>query len=231
MDPTDSEERVPEQEPGSTMAEHEPAAYFPWPPRPGESTLSALVRTWRLSTFEPAYFFRMLPVPGPIGPAVIYFLIIGVPSAGLILFWQMLGRLAYLRMGLDLSANDAAPGVWLPIIQFLLSPLFLLLGLGISFVIHHLFLLLFGGARRGAGTTLRVLAYSYSPALFAIVPYLGVMVGWIWTLVLAIIGLREAHRTDGWRAASAILVPIALLITMGIIIAVTLGILATFLAL
>lgn len=229
MDPTEPEERLPEREPGSAMAE--PEETFPWPPRSGESIFSALVQTWHLSTFESARFFRSLPVPGPIGPALIYFLIIGIPAAGLSLFWQMLGRLAFTSIGLSDSGAAAKPSGWLPVIQFLSSPLWLLVGIGFSFVIHHLFLLLFGGARRGAGTTLRVLAYSYSPALFAIVPVLGTMVGWIWTLVLAIIGLREAHRTDTWRAACAILVPIALLFTLGIFIAITIGVLAAFLTL
>jgi hypothetical protein len=117
----------------------------------------------------------------------------------------------------------------MPVIQFLLSPLFLLVSLGISFVVQHLILLLVGGARRGPGTTLRALSFSYSPALFAIVPIVGALVGGIWTIVLAIIGLREGHQTDGWRAATAVLLPVVALLFLITIAVIFIGVAATFL--
>jgi predicted exporter len=42
------------------------------------------------------------------------------------------------------------------------------------------------------------------------VPFVGSFVALIWLLVLAIIGLAAAHRTDTWRTALAVLVPMVL---------------------
>ena len=62
--------------------------------------------------------------------------------------------------------------------------------------------------QRGIATTVRVFAYAYSPALLAMVPRLGAFAGFVWMVVLAVIGLREAHRTSTGRALTAVLVPI-----------------------
>jgi hypothetical protein len=170
-----------------------------------------------------------MPVPAPIGPAVLYFLIIGIVAVGLSLFWQMLFQAIFASAGLVEATEPSAIDAWMPVIQFLLSPLFLLISLGISFVVQHLILLLVGGARRGPGTTLRALSFSYSPALFAIVPIVGALVGGIWTIVLAIIGLREGHQTDGWRAATAVLLPVVALLFLITIAVIFIGVAATFL--
>lgn len=203
-----------------------------WPPRSGHSALTALVRTWQSSIFQPTTFFRSLPIPHPLGPAILYFLLIGIPAVGVTLFWRTLFTMIIGALGL--ATSEVAPagmGGWWPVLQFLLSPLFLLLGLGISFLTTHLLLVILGGARRGAGMTLRVLCFSYGPALFAIVPFIGSLVGGIWTIVLAIIGLREGHQTDGWRAATAVLLPLLAILLLGIAAAVVIGVLASYLAL
>jgi hypothetical protein len=74
-------------------------------------------------------------------------------------------------------------------------------------LVVHAMLWLTGGARRPLKTTTRVLCFCYGPQLFVIVPVLGSLVGSLWMLWLAIVGLREAHETDGWRAAVAVLIP------------------------
>ncbi len=203
--------------------------WFPWPPRAGRSPLDALLRTWKLSVFQPTRFFRAMPVPAPIGPAVLYYLIVGIPALGISLFWQMLFETIYTTAGSGSAPRESTLGTWLPLLQFLLSPIFLLLGLGISFVIHHATLAILGGARRGPGTTLRTLCFAYSPVIFAAVPFIGAAVGGVWMIVLAIIGLRETHQTDGWRAATAILLPVAVIIFLGIVAAVLVGVLAAYL--
>lgn len=222
---------TPEHEPETGSSEPGTAADFPWPPRDGESAIAAFFRTWQRSTFDPTRFFRALPVPGRVPPDLIYFLIVSVVVAGINLFWQSLANTLLYVLGLDASGAEAAPEFMMPLIQFLLTPLFAVIGLVIGAGVHHLFLLIFGGARRGFQTTMRVVAFTASPAIFAIIPIFGGLIGAVWAIVLAIIGLREAHRTDGWRAALAVLVPIAILFVLGLIAAVTLGFLAARMAL
>ncbi|HEX7049283.1 MAG TPA: YIP1 family protein [Longimicrobiales bacterium] len=200
------------------------AAYtFPWPPPAEESPLTAFFRTWRDSLFSPARFFRAMPEAGSGGAALLYFLIIGVIAAAFGLFWQMLFRMALgaaPRMLPQLAALGAQSEPWSPLIGFLLSPLFLLIEIGIAFVVIHVLLYILGGARRGAGTTFRVLCFAYGPMVFTLIPGLGGFAGGIWMLVLAIIGLREAHRTDAWRAAVAVLVPVALALMLVVVMAI-----------
>jgi hypothetical protein len=190
-----------------------------WPHRPEGSALESFFQTWRQSVFQPKMFFRELPVPRPVGPAVLYYLLVGIPAIGITLFWRALFTMAMSALGIAAPEELASEfGGWMPVLYFLFSPVVLLLGLGISFTVTHLLLLILGGARRGAGTTMRVLCFAYGPALFAVVPFIGSFVGGVWSVILAIIGLCEGHRTDGWRAAVAILLPIVAAFFLTIVI-------------
>lgn len=199
---------------------------FPWPPARGESAAGALIRCWVESVFRPRQFFRSMPVPGPIGPAFLYYLIVGVVAAAINLYWSSVARVVFGTI----SGQTLGLEAWSPLLNFLFAPIGLVLGISIAFVVIHLMLLILGGARQGAGTTFRVLCYSYGPTLFSIVPVLGGLVGSIWLIVLCIIGLREAHRTDGWRVGLAIVLPVVLLI-VGLTFLVVLVVAAIFAAL
>lgn len=197
-----------------------PDSSFPWPPPADESPLVALFRTWRESVFDPSRFFRAMPTTGSILPALLYYLIVGVVVAGFSLYWTTVFRALGLSPG---AAAASALDAWSPLLGFLFAPLFLILGLVITFAFVHVSLWLLRGANRGAGTTFRVLCYAYGPYIFAVVPLLGAPVAFVWTIVIAVIGLREAHRTDGWRAGLAILLPFILLfalIVFGVVMAV-----------
>lgn len=209
------------------------AATFPWPPTDPGSTIGAFFRTWRASVFEPRAFFRSLPVQGQTGPALVYYAILGMAVATLEFFWQITFALA-----IDAAAQVLGVVEWLglrvdavsPVVAFLLAPFMLAVTLVMTFAIVHVLLWLLGGARHGPATTLRVLCYAYSPRAFGIVPMIGGWIGFAWMLVTAIVGLREAHGTDGWRAALAILLPFALLVmaamALAILLALVIGIAA-----
>ena len=55
--------------------------------------------------------------------------------------------------------------------------------------------------------TFRVVGYGMSPFIFMVFPVCGMPITWVWTITLAIIGLREAHETSGGKAAVAVLFP------------------------
>jgi hypothetical protein len=181
---------------------------FPWPPRADDSAVEALATTWRESVFHPASFFRRMPREFDFGWVLGYYLIIGVVGAGISLFWHMvLGPSLFERL-LPAQPGETAN----PVVDFLLSPLWLLVGLYIAAGIVHLFLLLVRGAKHGFGPTLRVFCYSAGPQVFGVVPYLGPAVGGIWSLVITVIGLRETHETTTGRATAAVLIPVVLLL-------------------
>ena len=103
------------------------------------------------------------------------------------------------------------------IIEFLLSPLLLIITLYMVSGICHLCLMIAGGAKHGFQTSTRVFAYSYSPALLGVVPILGNFVGFFWMIAISVVGLREAHETTTGKAALAVVLPVFLLCTMLII--------------
>lgn len=186
---------------------------FPWPPPEDGSVLSAFGETWKSATLDPGAFFGRLPSTGGTGAAVLYYLVIGILTAGVSLFWDLTGIFTG-AAGDEALAAELGMGAVDPLVGFLISPLVLAIGLLVAAGVSHVVLLIFGGARNGFTTTLRVFCFAYSPMIFGVVPFLGAIVGTIWMVVLAIIGLREAHQTDGWKAGAAVLLPFTLLVGM-----------------
>ena len=181
------------------------SAAFPWPPRPDESVFEAWGRTWSGASLAPRSFFAALPRPGSLGAAVLYYLSIGIPVAGVQLFWSMLGG----GSGDEVVEAGNALTAWGPLVDFLISPIYLLVSLFLSAGVVHLMLKLFG-ATGGFGVTARTFAFAYSPQILGIVPVAGAIAGFIWMVVVAIVGVREAHGTTTGRAAAAILIPLSI---------------------
>jgi hypothetical protein len=149
-----------------------------------------------------------MPERGGLGAAVIYYLIIGIITAGAMLFFDLtIGPLDLDDDGV-LGQLGVTGGDTQPLVDFLLSPIMLLFSLFVSAGVTHLMLLLFAGIQRPYSTTARVFAYAYSPQLLGIIPYLGSVIGFFWMVVVAIIGLSAAHRITTGRAALAVLLPL-----------------------
>lgn len=180
---------------------------FPWPPDE-RGLLDAFARTWTESVFHPTRFFQAMPRDGTIGSALLYFLPIGVAGAAIQLFWRSLlitfgGSEIARRFGLESGVSG--------LVEFLFSPLILLGVLFVTAAVVHVLLFLLQDGAGGMRTTVRVLAFAQGPTLFSIVPGLGDAVGAVWIIVLAIIGLREAHRAPTWKPLLAVLLPLLLL--------------------
>lgn len=202
-----------------------PEQRFPWPPAEGGPILTAFGATWKGATFDPGSFFSRTPREGGTGAALIYYLVVGMLVAGAALFWDsmaFLGPPAETSLTAGLGIRPLSP-----LIRFFLAPALLMAALYLSAGVVHVLLLIFDGATHGFGTTVRVFSYAYSPAIFGVVPVLGPLVGGIWTVVLAIIGLREAHETTAWKPVVAVLVPfvgaVILVFLMALTVFLTLG--------
>src|SRR5262249_56464826 len=74
--------------------------------------------------------------------------------------------------------------------------------------IVHLVLALLGGARNGFAATLRAVSYARTSAVAYAIPFVGGLVVLCWDLILQIVGLSEIHKTDAWKAAVAVILPI-----------------------
>jgi hypothetical protein len=102
------------------------------------------------------------------------------------------------------------PGGLQLVVALVITPLIVLVVLFIWSGIVHLTLTLLGGANRGFSATLRVMCYAQTSQIAVIVPIVGGVISFVWRLVLEIIGLSQAHKTDPWKAALAVFLPLLL---------------------
>lgn len=167
-----------------------------------------------------------MPRDGRIGPAFLYYMIIGVVAAGINLFWGTVFEFASLTSMLGMEGAGSISAL----VEFLLSPLLLVATLYLVTGITHLILSVMDGASHGFKTTLQVFAYSYSPALLSIIPIVGSIVALVWMAVLSIIGLREAQETSGGKSATAVLAPMGclfVLLFLVVLMAMAMGVLGS----
>lgn len=186
---------------------------IPWEQRDQLGFGEALVRTLKLSLFEPSAFFAQLPPHGPtpppplgaVGSPILYAVVVGVPSTIVGIFWQLVASSIGILGG---DGDDTLFDLGTSILVACLSPIFIPVGLAIHSVVVHIFLLILGGAHRGLLATFRADCYATGPILFQVIPLCGVMVSAIWVLVLTVVGLRVVHRTTVTRAFGAVALPL-----------------------
>ncbi|HUF51460.1 MAG TPA: YIP1 family protein [Longimicrobiales bacterium] len=193
--------------PGSSR-DDDPARPFPWPPAEDESVISAFGRTWQGASLRPRAFFASMPERASLGAAVMYYLSIGIAAAGAMLFFEMVREPP--ATDPDSMLGQLFMRSTMPLVDFLLSPLFLLLSLFVSAGVTHVMLKMLGAASRPYGFTVRTFAFAYSPQILGIIPYAGTVAGFSWMVYVAIAGLSAGQRTTTARAAVAVLVPLAL---------------------
>jgi len=92
-------------------------------------------------------------------------------------------------------------------VQVILGPIFVTAGLFLAAGIYHVVLWLLGSARRDFEATFRVVAYGHAVSVFLVLPFCGNVVGLVWGIVVATIGLAEAHGIGRGRALAAVLLP------------------------
>ncbi|HKC13692.1 MAG TPA: YIP1 family protein [Vicinamibacteria bacterium] len=189
----------------------------PWERRAQIGFVNALIDTTRGVLTGPTAFFRSMPVMGGIGAPLGYGVIVGYIGLVAQALYQAIFR-SVLGSGLgslagrpewERLATTLQSGLGL-VIQVILGPAILTVGLFLSAGIVHLMLMLLGGARRNFEATFRVACYAEAPALFALLPFCGGIVGVVYRLVLYIIGLAEAHQIGKGTSAAAVLLPILL---------------------
>jgi len=182
-----------------------------WEDRESKGFLSGLFTTLKDVLFRPSGFFKRMPVTGGLTDPLLYALIIGMVGLIFSYFWQILLQGA--MQGMMLPGMKAAAeqnmfrGIGLAVLAFF-SPFLIILVLFIGSGILHVCLMLVKGARSGFEATFRVVAYGYSTYILLVIPFCGGLIAGVWAVVLAIIGLREAHETTGGKAAFAVFLPV-----------------------
>jgi hypothetical protein len=198
---------------------------IPWEERERLGFFSALIATIKESLFTPTSFFKKMPTKGGYKDPIFYGVIISWVSAAVAVLFQTLFSIT-IRSFVDDSLGAIETGFINMAINLAILiplPIFIIIGLFIGAGFIHLLLLIVGGASAGFEATFRVISYSTGPSIFAIVPFIGGLVGWIWCVVLEVIGLREAHNTTTLKTLLAcVIIPIGLAVIIGIILIVLL---------
>jgi hypothetical protein len=182
----------------------------PWENREEVGFFPGLFKTLKETLFAPSEFFRKMPVSAGLTDPLLYALIIGMVGLMAHYFWDILlfnSLPHFISSEIRTAAGrSVAEGLRSPVAAMLL-PFLLIFWLFVASGALHLFLLLARGALAGFEATFRVLAYGVSPFIFLIIPFCGMPIAGLWVMTVTIIGLKEAHRTTGGKAAFAVLFP------------------------
>jgi hypothetical protein len=200
-----------------------------WEQRQTLGVVKALVETWKEILLKPAVAFSRMKTTGGFASPLLFNAVMVIISTVFILIYRLIFFATFRAMA-GSSGTDASTmfafGFWTWVTSAILIFIFAIpLAVAMSFVIAgitHVCLSLFKGTSKGYEATYRVMAYSYSAWIFAIVPCIGAYLAAVWALVSAIIGLSKVHETESWRAAVAVLLPIfvCLLVIAAICIAI-----------
>jgi len=165
-----------------------------------------LLSSWLHCMTRPFEFFDQLDPEVPFGRPLIFFLVFWIVGSalGAVSTEAVLGGWydeVYAAEGL------AAPGTPWFLFMFFLSPFIGMISLALYVGLTHLGVRLFVRNSQSIGVTGRALCYAVAPQVVAIVPFLGWLVGPLWSLFLAVVGVQRVHRTSTGRAAAAVIVP------------------------
>jgi hypothetical protein len=206
-----------------------------WERRKELGLVKALTQTWKEVLFNPnVSFLRMKTSGGYAAPFLFNLTMVVIYAFFTTIYQVLLSGVFAAAAGAAHNGSNSLNGlnVGLPPLLNLGAMIVLIpLLVGFTFVnagITHLCLALFKGTSRNYEATYRVICYSYSTWIFALVPCAGGLVASVWGVVSTIIGLSKVHRTEGWRAAVAVLLPV--FVCMGIFIVVYIAIIAAVVA-
>jgi hypothetical protein len=191
----------------------------PW--ESGEEFIGAFFQTIQESLFSPTRFFKKISSGEGYWSPLIYGLITGIIGQGAAIFWVWLFMAQFIPL-------DRIPFKYsLSILQIIVPlPFQEAIRIFIGSAIIHLCLMIVGGNNSRYKTTFRAISYSNSAYLFGIIPFIGLIIGGIYTFILTIIGVREGHRISTGKAILAVILPVIVL--FGLIFAVFLLVMMFF---
>jgi len=183
----------------------------PWERRSELGIWQGIYKTFKGVMFSPENLFSTMTHKGGIKEPLAFGLLLGSLGGMFFVFWQFLmigDRL--ISSWPDLIGQFSLGIIF--VIVMILTPLFKMISMFVVSGILHLCLVIVGGGRNGFEGTFRVVAFSQSIKILALVPFVGGLVGWFWHFIVQVIGLREMHETSYLRTIIAMILLIIVLI-------------------
>lgn len=191
----------------------------PWENRSELGLWQGIYKTFKAVLFSPEIFFRSLTFKAGIVEPLAFGTLVGSIGSMFGLFWQLL-----MWSGLVLTYGESIFGQFtigvILLIIMVIIPILWVAWIFVSSGITHLLLLIVRGGENGYEATLRVVSYSQATQVWSLIPFVGGTIGWIWQLVVQIIGLRYIHRTSYLRVIVAFLIPVAIIFLLGIVVVI-----------
>jgi len=183
----------------------------PWEDRETVGFFNGLFRTVKEVLFSPSDFFRKMSVTGGLTDPLLFALFIGMVGLMFLYTWDIFlhdSLSNFMTPEMKAAAGRSmAESVGSPVAAVMV-PFMLIIWLFIVSGMLHLFLWMVRGAQSGFEATFRVVNYSVTPFLMLAIPFCGMLIVMCWVVILAIIGLKEAHETTGGKSVFAVLSPL-----------------------
>ena len=200
----------------SVPIQHPPAAGLPW--EEPSAGLGSIVPTVMRFVTRPIEAFAEMSLTVDLVRPLAYFVALALVGACISQLWSFVLFDSYIGVVRALAGSQFEklapflhkPGALQLVVGLVITPLVALIVLFVWAALVHLMLTLLGGASRGFAATLRVMCYAQTTQLAVVLPGLGGLIGFVWRLILEIVGLSQAHKTEGWKATLAVLLPLLL---------------------
>jgi hypothetical protein len=194
----------PDMEPGE-----EPGEGSPWEQRDELGLWQGIYQTFVSVLFSPARFFRGMTSGKGIKEPMAFGLLLGSLGYMLSFFWEFLLVSGAIK-SLSSDIFSHIPINQLFVIAMFLSPLLAILNMFITAAIVHVLMLAFNSGKGGFKGTFRVIAFGQATKVLSIIPFLGVITGWVWNVAVVVNGLKEIHKTSNFKAIAAVFISIVL---------------------
>lgn len=188
-----------------------------WERRSSLGFVNGLVEGAKSFIVAPGQAFAETRRSGDLASPLLFAVLLSTVAALIGQIWAMMIGTSILSMvppeyreGLGFLMVSSGAGL---IVSLVVVPIVTVIGMFIGSAILHLMLLLVGGVESssaGFEGTLRVMCYSSVGRLGQVVPFLGGLLSFVWSVILLVIGLKRMHGTSEGKAIAAVLLPLAL---------------------
>jgi hypothetical protein len=196
-----------------------PISGSPWDRRQEIGLFRAWWDTLKLVMFSPTEFFRRMPCT-PAGGIWLHSTISTYVGSIGTMAYQCLIWLLWVPLVVGGGGVGTMEWVMLVIGTLVGPPIYVAVSPFVGACLVHPILWLICPDRRPFAATRDVLMYSLTTQILGIIPLAGGYMSMVWSLVVAVHGVREVHRTTSWRAAIAVLWSVVVIIGLAAVFTV-----------
>lgn len=187
-----------------------------------QDPINSFIGTVRGVVLDPVGFFRGIARQGDFVNPLLFALICAAINgllSGIINFLSLVRESAF-------GVGGALAGL---ISSIVLTPILTAIGLFVGAAVTFALVLLLVKPNAGFEATLKVASYVSAVQLvswLSAIPYLGVLISMIilvYTVFLAVVGIREVHVTTTGKALAVVLIPVAVLLFLMLLLGILIG--------